>query len=293
MGNGNIIYNSEQADVVRDALEGITQYDSLIHVFDHFNFHYYKDFYAQASFHFEPATGFNLMAGIRYHNRSLENWNELAQNSGMTRNIKSVAPHVGITWTPGTYYYKDGPRRVPLYSHWPTFTLDYERGIKWGRCQTEYERWEADVFYQIRLYALRRLYFRLGGGLYTNRNSIYFVDFDNFRDNTLPEDWEDERSGQFQLLDARWYNESPYYIRLCMAYESPMLLFSRIKYLSNYIQKESVYCNLLSVHALYPYAELGYGFATHIFNAAAYLSLANKGGMGFGAKFSISLFNNW
>lgn len=293
VGNGNIIYNSEQADAVRKALEGVTQYDSLLHVFDHFDFQYYKDFYVQGNAYFEPLAGLNLTAGIRFHDRTLQNWNALAEASGMAQHIRSVAPHLRAEWTPGTYYYRDQQRCIPLYSHWPTFTIDYERGIKWGKCETEYERWEAGISYQLRLYALRKLYFRLGGGLYTNQNSVYFVDFDNFRDNNMPEGWDDEMSGQFQLLDSRWYNESPYYVRLCTAYESPMLLLSRIKYLSNYIQKEHVYCNLLSVHALQPYAEIGYGLSTHLFNAAAFFSMANGAGFSFGAKFSICLFNNW
>lgn len=293
VGNGNIIYNSEQADAVRKALEGVTQYDSLLHVFDQFDFQYYKDFYVQGNAYFEPLAGLNLTAGIRFHDRTLQNWNALAEASGMAQHIRSVAPHLRAEWTPGTYYYRDQQRRIPLYSHWPTFTIDYERGIKWGKCETEYERWEAGISYQLRLYALRKLYFRLGGGLYTNQNSVYFVDFDNFRDNNMPEGWDDEMSGQFQLLDSRWYNESPYYVRLCTAYESPMLLLSRIKYLSNYIQKEHVYCNLLSVHALQPYAEIGYGLSTHLFNAAAFFSMANGAGFSFGAKFSICLFNNW
>lgn len=292
-GNGNIIYNSDQADAVRQALEGVTDYDTLIHVFDRFDFHYYRDFYAQGAVEFEPVVGLYLRAGMRFHKRTLRGWNDVAAQSGMARHLRSVAPHVHVEWTPGTYYYRDGHRRVPLRSAWPTFMVDYERGLRWGHCQAEYERWEADVRYRLRLYALRSLYFRLGAGLYTNQQNTYFVDFDNFRDNNMPIGWDDDLLGQFQLLDSRWYNESPYYVRFCAAYESPMLLFSRIKYLSNYIQKESVYCNLLSVHALQPYAELGYGFTTHLFNAAAFVSAANGAGVAFGAKFSLNLFNGW
>ncbi len=293
VGNGNIIYNSEQADAVRQALQGVTDYDTLIHVFDSFNFHYYRDFYIQTSIDLEPVVGLDLTAGFRYHDRTLKGWNAVAAGSGMTEHVRSVAPHLRAVWTPASHYYRDGRRRIPLYSRWPTFMLDYERGVRWGKCQTKYERWEADIHYRLRLYALRSLYFRLGSGCYTNQDNVYFVDFDNFRDNNMPDGWEDETLGQFQLLDSRWYNESRYYVRLCTAYESPMLLLSRIKYLSNYIQKERVYCNLLSVHALQPYAELGYGFTTHLFNASAFVSLANGTGVGFGAKFSLSLFNNW
>ena len=149
VGNGNIIYNSEQADAVRNALEGVTQYDSLLHVFDQFDFQYYKDFYVQGNAYFEPLAGLNLTVGMRFHDRTLQNWNALAEASGMAQHIRSVAPHLRAEWTPGTYYYRDQRRRIPVYSHWPTFTIDYERGVKWGKCKTEYERWEADISYRI------------------------------------------------------------------------------------------------------------------------------------------------
>lgn len=293
MGNGNRTYSSLQADEVRRALSGISNYDSLMHVFNQYSFDYYRDFYTKFNFSIEPFNGVNVTAGIVYHCRTLVDWNKVAQEHGLIRSYRSLAPRLHLVWTPNSYYYKKGTRKIYQYSNWPKFSLDYERGVKWFGWRNEYERWEFDTQYTLPLYALRSLYFRFGTGLYTRQKSLYFLDYDNFSDNNLPLGWDDEISGQFHLLDARWYNESEYYVRLCSAYESPMLLLSRFKYLSHYIQKERLYCNMLAVHALLPYIEVGYGISTHVFDTALFLGGANGTGFSLGVKFAMKLFDEW
>ncbi len=288
---GDVMYSSEQADEVRRQLEGFTHYDSLMNVFDHYEFDYYRDFQFAADLSLRPLPGLTLSLGGRYHHRSLKGWNEISAASGMQRYINSFAPRAHLEWTPFCYYIWRKGRRLPIHSNWPTFLLDYERGIDIGGCHSRYERWETDIKWQRKLRALRRLYLRLGGGLYSSRGGAYFLDFDYFRDNNMPGDWRDELSGQFQLLDSRWYNESQYYARFSMSYESPMLLFSRVKYLSTYIQKERLYCNLLSVQRLAPYVELGYGLSTHIFDVGAFVGLG-RGQQEFGCKFILRLFED-
>ncbi len=288
---GDLMYSNEQADEVRRQLEGITHYDSLINVFDSYEFDYYRDFQLSGDLSARPLPGLTLSVGGRYHHRTLVGWNEVSAASGMQRYINSFAPRVHMEWTPFCYYIWRKGRRMPIHSNWPTFLLDYERGINIGGCHSRYERWETDIKWLRKLHALRRLYLRLGGGLYSNRGDAYFLDFDYFRDSNMPGDWRDELSGQFQLLDSRWYNESQYYARFSLSYESPMLLFSRIKYLSTYIQKERVYCNLLSVQRLTPYVELGYGLSTHIFDVGAFVGLG-RGQQNFGCKFVLRLFED-
>ena len=292
-GNGNHIYSADQADDIRDKLSGVSHYDSLIQIFDNYDFRYYRDFYVQGDIACEPLPGLKVALGLRFHNRTLLGWNEVSQQSGMQRQLKSLAPRLHLDWTPGLYYYREGRRKVPLYSRFPTFMLDYERGMRAGSCISEYERWEFDAKYTWKLYALRALYFRLGCGFYTNRDGDYFVDYDYFRDNNIPAGWDDEMSGQFQLLDARWYNESDFYVRLCAAFESPMLLFSRVKYLSRIIQKERVYCNLLGVRYLLPYAEFGYGLSTHLCDVGLFVGVAGRKSASVGCKFALRLFSGW
>lgn len=291
-GGGNMLYSSRQADEVRDKLDGITAYDSLLSVLNAFGFDYYRDNYLNTNISITPIPGMRLAVGSRFHRRVLTNWNKLANGVGIHQALSSVAPRLYVEWTPRQYYYREGLRRRPLYSRYPTFILDCEKGYALGRGDTKYERFEFDVRYRLPLYALRSLYFRWGGGFYSSRGDDCFIDYDYFRFNNMPDGWRDDFMGEFQLLDSRWYNESRYYFRASSMYESPMLLFSRIKFLTRVIQNERVYLNVLSVKSLNAYSELGYGICTHFFDAGCFMSIASDKSIGFGVKAVLKFFED-
>ncbi|EJX10218.1 hypothetical protein EVA_01673 [gut metagenome] len=286
---GDHIYNSKQADEVRESLKGISHYDSLVSIFNQYNFHYYRDNRVLAECGFEPIVGLRIKGGLRFHQRRMIHWNRLAEITQLKRTLTGLAPRFHVEWTPGQYYYRENERAVPLYSRWPTFMFDYERSIKSVDSDMGYERIEFDASYKHSLHALRAIYLRLGGGFYTSRSANCFLDYDNFRNNYLTSVSGHDFIGQFQLLDGRWYNESDYYFRLSATYESPMLLFSRVKYLTRVVDKEFLYCHFLNVRSLDIYTELGYGISLPILRLAAFGALAGKGQSSFGFKVAIHL----
>ena len=181
---------------------------------------------------------------------------------------------------------------MPLYSHFPTFTLAYERGYNLKHGSNHYERVEGDIYYHLRLYALRSLYFCFGGGTYTHCGLNTFLDYDFFRFNNMPSDWTDELTGSFQLLDSRWYNESRYYVRATSSYESPMLLFARVPRLSRFVTIERLYLNLLSVRSLGLYSEIGYGIGTPLLDLGFFTSVAPGHRLDFGFRCIFKLFDD-
>lgn len=274
-GNGNHIYSGIQAEEVRRQMQGSDNFSELDRLLNSYDFNFYRDFYMRLDYSVKPLTGLKFEAGLRYHRRSLIGWGEEAASHGMKRHAETLAPRLHAEWTPCLYYYRDtSGRRVPLYSHWPTLRLDYERGFSTGSLETSYERIEFDAAYVIQLYALRSIYLRGGGGFYTRRGAGYFLDFDYFCDENLPEGWQDAMSGRFYALGNRWYNESRYYARFSATYESPMLLFSRLKWLARVVQRERIYANIVSLNSLNPYAELGYGISTHVLDVSGFLGIA-------------------
>ncbi len=288
-GGGDYVYSSEQADDIRQQLSGVTNYDSLVNVFDNYKFDYYRVSYVRGDVSVSPLAGLTVTGGVRYNRRNLMNWNSISEKTGMRRFVNSFAPRLHVEWTPCQRYYWRNNRRVLLHSPFPKFLLDYERGIKVFDADSKYERLEADIKYRLPFHAMRSLYLRLGGGFYTLRGDTYFLDYDYFRDNQMPEGWEDEMSGRFHLLPAPWYNESRYYARFCASYESPMLALSRLKPLYRFVRKERIYCNLLVVEHLNAYAELGYGISTCIGDFGAFVGLT-RGETLFGCKYIMRLF---
>lgn len=291
-GGGQHMYNSRQADEVRRKLENYEKKDSILHIIDHFGFNDYRDLHLKADFAFSPHPSCRFVLGMHCHQRKMIDWNETAEAGGMYRTLGSVAPHFELEWTPGLYYYRKGVRRIPLYSRFPTFHGTYERAFATTSAETRYERLEADVRYRLPLYALRSLYFRAGFGTYLQRGKNSFIDYDLFRFHSIPEGWDDEMTGEFQLLSSRWYNESSYYVRLSSAYESPMLLFARIPWITHFVQTEHVYCNLLSVKYLNWYAELGYGVSTNLVNLGVFASATGGNRFGAGFKCAFRLFED-
>ena len=291
-GGGSHMYSNRQAEEARRHLTDIKKPDSLINQLDAYGFQFYRDSYMQADFSFMPHPSWKIIPGMRHHRRALLQWNQLAEEAGMKRMLVSMGPRLQVEWTPRQYFYRNGARRIPLYSLFPTFILAYERGFGLHHSPTAYERVEGDIRYRLRLYALRSLYFRTGFGFYTRREKECFLDYDFFRFNNMPMGWEDELTGEFQLLSARWYNESKHYIRFTSTYESPMLLFSRIPLLSKLIQMERVYCNMLSVRLMRCYTELGYSVSTNLLDVGIFTSFAERQNMGFGVRCAFRFFDD-
>ena len=225
-GNGNRIYSSVVLDKLKMLADDAFDFEKL-------ELDYFKDIYLNVFHSIEPVNGLYIKAGVSAHWRSLVNRQrkELMEIFDQIERMKirseynSFSPRIRIEWTPGMYYYMNGRRKMNIKSKMPTFILDYEKGIKGVFNSAEgHERWEFDVQQIIKLNQIRSLAYRVGGGMFTRMSGMYFVDFVNFKRSNIPEGWNDEIGGTFQLLDGRWYNSSRRYIRGNVTYESPFIL---------------------------------------------------------------------
>lgn len=298
-GNGNRIYSS----VVLDKLKALP--DSSFN-FNEMELDYFKDVYLNVFHNIEPVNGLFIKAGVSVHWRHLMDKTRLQLKDFMTQagggmlqdldirsEYNSFAPRIRIEWTPSLYYYMNGQRKMNVGSSMPTFILDYERGFKGVfNSNDEHERVEFDVQQKIKLNQIRTISYRAGFGLFTKKDNIYFVDFVNFSRSNLPEGWNDEIGGTFQLLDRRWFNSSRQYWRGHVAYESPFILLRPFNRWLGMIQQERLYGGLLFMPHLNPYVELGYGIGTHIFDAGIFVSSINGKFDTVGFKFTFELFND-
>lgn len=220
----------------------------------------------------------SLSAGLTYHYRKGVRSNELRE-LGMTSLFQSLAPAISLSWRPS-------PKA-------PVFTIDYERGIKSKSLNIDYERWEADFSVKHPMTHLQMLNMRIGAGIYTRRVGSYFMDYANFRDNNLPEGWDDDWSGDFQLLDSRLYNESKYYLRENLSYESPLIVAYLVPVVGRYVERERFYWNGLNIEHTRLYSEFGYGFTTRVFSVGLFASFRNLTYQQWTAKFTFELFRRW
>ena len=296
VGNGNRIYSSKVLDELKAMPDSIFNFD-LIHL------DYFKDLYFNFFHSVEVTNGLDISVGFSAHKRTAVERSRFVITGDypmpppefmdkFKNTYISFAPRIRVEWTPGLYYYMNGKRKINLRSFYPTFSVDYERGIKDVFKSTgEYERIEFDLQHQIRLGLMRNIYYRFGFGAFTNQDELYFVDFVNFSRHNLPVGWNDEIGGVFQVLDGRWYNSSRRYVRGHFTYEAPFLVLRHLMKYTRYVQNERIYVSALSMPHLQPYLEVGYGIGTHIFDLGVFVSSENWKFGGIGCKFTFKLFN--
>ena len=296
VGNGNRIYSSKMLDELKAMPDSIFNFD-LIHL------DYFKDLYFNFRHSFEIINGLDISLGFSAHKRTAVEKSRFVitgdypmpppEFMARFRNTYiSFAPRIRVEWTPALYYYMNGKRKINLRSDYPTFSVDYERGIEGVFKSTgEYERVEFDLQHKIQLGLMRNIYYRFGFGAFTNQDELYFVDFANFARHNLPVGWNDEIGGVFQVLDGRWYNSSRRYVRGHFTYEAPFLILRHLMKYTRYVQNERLYISALSMPHLQPYLEVGYGIGTHIFDVGVFVSSENWKFSGIGCKFTFELFN--
>ena len=220
-----------------------------------------------------------ITSGIVYHRRKATNQQQMRE-ANLPEEYRTFAPMLTLKFTPWTTG--------------PTLTANYEWGLKNVlKSNLSYARWEFDAAYKQKLRSLRQLNARVGTGFYTMRNSDFFVDFSNFRDNNLPSGWDDDWAGQFQMLNSQWYNESDYYVRGHLSYDSPLLFLTWLPWVGKAIEMERLYVSALSIEHTRPYYEIGYGFTNRFFSAAIFGNILGRKFQEIGCKFTFELFSRW
>lgn len=297
-GNGNRIYSSKVLESVKSIPDSLFNFDDL-------HLDYFKDLFVNLSHSVEVTNGLFISTGITMHQRNAvkpskiiiknkpskgDNTEELLD--GLRSSYVSFAPRIQVEWTPGQYYYMKGKRKINVFSHYPTFSLDYERGIKGVMTSSGlYERIEFDMQHHIPLGLMCDLYYRIGAGAFTNNQELYFVDYVNFSKSNLPVGWHDDVAGVFQELDGRWFNSAEQYIRGHVTYQCPFLLLHHLKKYTRSVINERIYLSALYVPRLSPYMEIGYGVGTHIFDAGVFANFTQGKFKQVGFKFTFELFN--
>ena len=272
VGNGNRISNTSVMNAINEA-----HHDTID--FDHTSMDMFKDTHIQVLNNIMLFDWIDIETGFIFHKRSAID-KALMNEYGMPVYYRSFAPTFGV-------------KLLPWLEKGPLFSVDFQRGIKGvAGSDMDYELWEFDGSWKHKLPGLRLLNLRAGCGYYTNKENL-FVDFANFRDENLPEGWDDDWSGNFQLLREREYNESDYYIRGNVSYESPLLFATWVPYLGRFIEKERLYISSVLLEHSRPYYEIGYGFTNRYISVGAFASFRNTHFDRIGVEFDFELFKRW
>ena len=271
-GNGNRISNGQVAEVINH------EHGDTLH-FETGDVDKFTDYELRVFNNIMVFDWLDIEAGFNYHKRVAIN-KDFMRQYGMPTEYRSFAPMIGLKITP----WKSGP----------VFSIDWERAITGVyKSNIKYERWEFDGSWKYKLPGLRVINMRAGGGFYGHKRQNYFVDYSNFRDNNLPEGWEDDWSGRFELLGSDSYNESNYYLRANASYDSPMMVASWLPYLGKYIERERFYLGTAVVERSRPFFELGYSFTNRYISVGMFAGFNGTKFKEVGFDFELELFRRW
>ena len=272
--HGHHLYSSE---IENDIEQGIV--DSLRNI--GLRLDYFRDTRINLYNNYDLSDYWSFNVGLSIHRRQAIT-PQAFESVGLPSVFRSTAPRLEVQYR-------------PLGWKGPAITFDYERGIKgFIGSDTNYERWEIDASHIYELPRLQSISMRLGGGFYSRKtDQQYFLYFANFSENNLPGGWNDDWSGDFELLSSAWYNSSTYYARANCTYESPLMLTSRLPLVGHFIERERLYFGAVMAEKLHPYVELGYGFTTRLFSVAAFVGSRDGRFEGVGCSFGFELFRKW
>ena len=271
-GNGNRISNGQIAEFINHQ-----HGDSLD--FSNTKIDKFKDYELRVFNNIMVFDWLDIESGFNFHQRVALNKDIMLQY-GMPKEYRSFAPMIGL--------------KIRPWANGPVFSIDWERAITGvNKSDIKYERWEFDGSWKYKLPGLRVINMRAGAGFYGHKNQNYFIDYANFRDNNLPEGWEDEWSGNFELLQSRVYNESDYYLRANVSYDSPMMVGSWVPYLGKYIERERFYLGTAVVERSKPYFELGYSFTNRYISIGLFAGFKGTKYQEIGFDFEYELFSRW
>lgn len=271
-GNGNRISNN----YIRSEIE--REFGDTLDL-DNKQLDYFDDNYLTITNNVMAFDWLEIEAGFTYHHRVPYNRSLLAQ-FGKQKIYNSFSPMLSVKLRP--------------WPNGPQLTVDYERGIEGVlNSDLDYERWEFDFSRKYDIQPLRKLNLKLGAGFYSRKNDEIFVDYKHFRDNKLPEGWDDDWTGDFQMLESQLYNDSRYYLRGNVSYESPFLITTWLPLVGRFIEKERFYISSLGIDNTRTYTEFGYSFTTRLLSIGVFTSLLNSDFQGVEAKFTFELFRRW
>jgi len=227
----------------------------------------------------EIANGLNLNVGFAYYNRqALQNAtnysffnrgatyhsNEITLFDGTTPDSdegNSSVLSLGLSYRPRQHYrIKDG-RKIPEWSNWPEFTVNYKKGINnlFG-ADADWDYLELKINQEISTGVNSNFTYKLRGGLFLNAQKVSLADFATFKTSPSPVSI-GSYATMFHLLPYYSYNTNKHFIEAHCTYSSSNILLKYLPWFSEQGWNENLHLSYLSLPGFKNYAEAGYSLS--------------------------------
>ncbi len=183
-----------------------------------------------------------------------------------------------LRYTPEYYYKVEKGTKIYLHSNYPTFTLNYYKGVKNIFCSNvNFDRIETSILQNIQIRKIGLLHYELIGGNFININKVYFADYKRFGTNT-PFVMGTSPGNIFRLLEYYEYSTIDKYVETHIKLTNFRILLKRLPVLNRRLMNENLYFSSLHTVDRMPYYEVGYGLNKifNLFNLEAFVGFIGK-----------------
>jgi hypothetical protein len=175
---------------------------------------------------------------------------------------EALTATVSLSYRPGAEYISHPDRKINLGSKWPTFNVNYRKGISnvLGS-EVDYDFVSVGISDNLQLGLLGASEYSASVGTFWRKNQLYFMDFKHFSGNRtiLSGDF----SG-FQLLDYYRYSTQKTYIEAHYSHHFNGFILNKVPLLRKLKWQEVGSVNYLHTSAAGHYLEVGVGLE-HLF----------------------------
>jgi len=245
---------------------------------------YYEDRYIDFRNRIDVANGLVLHTGFSWNDRRrLENstdysffrnnvpylnnlpHNHLVTDENLNSQINTILK-LKIEYTPRYYYrVKEGVKEM-AHSDFPTFWLQYNKGIKGIFNSTaDFDYLEAGITQGIHINSATSFTYELRGGWFPNHEHIHFSDFSQTNSQPSPVLFREFRHGFFipGYYELRTDNR---FIEGHISYKAPYILLKYLPGISNTLWRELVWASYYSMPNYPQYTEIGYSLIEVLFS---------------------------
>ena len=212
-------------------------------------------------------------------------------NPELTADNRAALLNLQLNYTPEYYYRKRGERKVMAYSHYPTFSLLWIKGIpNMFESVSDFDFLRFKISQTIRYGYFSRFSYAASAGKYFNTNRLSFADYRHFYGNEAFVSFDHTGAEPYQLLPQYTFSTNDWYASANAHYRSPLLALKYIPFLSNAPFEENLYFSYLLHPNLRNYAEAGYGISLlRLMDVGVYVGFSEKGYHSWGFRFSMDL----
>lgn len=165
---------------------------------------------------------------------------------------------IELSYTPRMRYRMHKGRKYHVGSRYPTFKLNYQRGLNnvFGS-DSDYELFAGEVEQSKEWGIFNAFNWQVGAGYFSRNDRMHFSRFTHFNTSEIPVNFKSWNNA-FMLLDDYRYSTNEWYAKAHVSYATPYLLLKFLPGLSNRLWTENIYASYLTQPNYKNYSEIGY-----------------------------------